>query len=122
MWYLARAETQSHVAVFTIEARDDARGVNTQLQDVNSLGSAQSYALKKIALYTRDGYAANTPVKTTFFDYNYSLCPGIDNSINGGGKLTLKKYGLNTEAVTVADLIHMFLSTTTKRQTVLLMT
>ncbi len=99
MWYLARAETKSHVADFTIEVRDDGKGVNSKVQDDNLTKGASVYRLNNIKLYTRTGGSSN-PIKITKFEYNYSLCPGIENSATNGGKLTLKKvwfeYGNST--------------------------
>jgi hypothetical protein len=89
LWYLAQAETKSHIVKFKIEAREDGRGVQKQNQDTNLLG-ARMYALRELVLFTRAGGEAN-PIKTVTFDYDYSLCPGIDNNAQATGKLTLKK-------------------------------
>jgi hypothetical protein len=90
LWYLARAETRSHIARFTMEPRSDARGANSRLQDNNSVLGASVYLLRKIELYTRAA-GPNFPIKVTKFDYDYSLCTGAENSVSGGGKLTLKR-------------------------------
>ncbi len=99
MWYLARAETKSHVADFTIEVREDGKGVNSKVQDDNLIKGASVYRLNNIKLYTRVAGASN-PIKVTKFEYNYALCPGIENSSSNGGKLALKKvwfeYGSST--------------------------
>lgn len=90
IWYLARAETKSHIATFTVEARTDALGVNQKLQDQNTTGSAQLYRLKEIKLYSSKD-ANGTPIKKVRFEYDYSQCMGIVNSGTNEGKLTLKK-------------------------------
>jgi hypothetical protein len=97
MWYLARAETKSHIAVFNISARSDARGANYKLQDTNSIMGQYSYQLDAIVLYTRAA-GPTAPIKTTRFSYTNDLCPSVENGISG--KLTLKKvwfeYGAST--------------------------
>ncbi|HEY3402429.1 MAG TPA: hypothetical protein VGK59_03520 [Ohtaekwangia sp.] len=98
MWYLVKAETKSHIATFSLEEREDGRGVNKLLQDQNETGKA-IYKLNEIKLFSRIA-GTSKPIKTVKFDYDYSLCPGVDNSITGNGKLTLRKvwfeYGSNT--------------------------
>lgn len=86
-WNLHSIETKNFVAEFYTSKRNDARGVDT----ANDL----SYKLDSIKLYNKHDRFINTtaavPVKTVIFNYDYSLCPGVLNSVNGGGKLTLKK-------------------------------
>jgi hypothetical protein len=98
LWYLTRAETKSHLAVFSLEDREDGRGVAAKLQDANTTGKRVK-SLQKIQLFSRAASGA-VPIKTVRFEYDYSLCPGIDNGTNGSGKLTLKKlwfeYGTNS--------------------------
>jgi hypothetical protein len=89
IWYLAKAETKSHVTTFTMEEREDARGVLEKLQDGNNTGKSL-YALKEIKLYTRTA-GATQPIKAVKFEYDYSLCQGVYNSNTNSGKLTLKK-------------------------------
>lgn len=89
MWYMAKAETKSHIATFELQAREDGAGVNAKLQDNNGKGKS-IYSLKEIRLFSR--FAGTTkPIKIVRFDYNYALCPGVYNSYTGSGKLTLKK-------------------------------
>ncbi|MES2382828.1 MAG: hypothetical protein V4538_17405 [Bacteroidota bacterium] len=117
LWYLQTIESKNHVAVFVIEPRNDARailpgdgGTGPTYNDINNY----SFRLKRIVLYTRSEYEnhiANplkdaTPIKTVWFDYDYSLCPGIHNAwdkTGDPGKLTLKKvfftYGNSTKIV-----------------------
>lgn len=89
VWYLAKAETKSHIAEFELFKRDDGRGVAQKLQDSNGKG-AYLYGLNCITLYTRSAGSAY-PIKTVKFDYDYSLCQGVYNNASGEGKLTLKK-------------------------------
>lgn len=95
MWYLAKAETKSHIAVFSLEARKDGKGVSSNLQDSNNTGMPV-YKLAEIKLYTRSAGTGH-PIKTVKFDYDYSLCKEVFNNDDAivsdttGGKLTLKK-------------------------------
>jgi hypothetical protein len=89
VWYLVKAETKSHISEFTLEEREDARGVNAKLQDSDATGKSV-YALKEVKLFSR--FARNAvPIKVVKFDYDYTLCPSVHNSASGLGKLTLKK-------------------------------
>ncbi|ABG60449.1 hypothetical protein [Cytophaga hutchinsonii] len=123
IWHLAKAETKSHVAVFKILPRNDAKGANDEAQnptDATIASGNTSFKLDKITLYTRDEYnvAGNTgkPIVKVRFEYNYDLCGFVSNNQIGSdvsglipnsslatvnkGKLTLKKvwfeYGNNT--------------------------
>lgn len=97
LWYLTSIETKNYIAVFTLENRQDGYGVTG-----NNGGRDNSHPVKRlnrISLYTRQNYQAHAannaiplnPIKEVHFKYDYSLCPGIPNSINNGGKLTLKE-------------------------------
>lgn len=89
VWYLSQAETKSHITTFTLQERQDARGVAQKLQDANNAGKPL-YALQEIKLFTRAAGSTH-PIKVVKFEYDYSQCPGVYNSNTGGGKLTLKK-------------------------------
>ncbi len=89
LWYLTQAETKSHITTFTLQEREDGRGVATKLQDSDGRGKSV-YALKEIKLFTRSAGSSN-PIKVVKFEYDYSLCKGVFNSNTTGGKLTLKK-------------------------------
>ena len=115
----ATIETKTHIAYFEVSKRFDARGAKHYIQrstdsDADKYGE-YSYKLDKVTLYAKSDIKANgkanaTPLKTVHFQYDYSLCKGIDNNnpndvlatndnqnlwTNGGaaittGKLTLK--------------------------------
>lgn len=89
LWYLAQAETKSHVAKFIIEPRNDARGAFAKLQDTNQQGEP-TYRLKEIRLFTRSANESYV-IKKVKFNYEYALCKKVYNNINNGGKLTLKR-------------------------------
>lgn len=89
IWYLTQAETKSHIATFTLQDRNDGRGVATKLQDSNDTGKTLK-SLSQIKLYSRAS-GNNYTIKTVNFHYDYSLCQGVYNNPSGEGKLTLKK-------------------------------
>lgn len=97
LWYLAKAETKSHVAEFKISARHDGRDVSSRLQDSDTPGLEKVSKLDTIKLYSRLA-GPNKPIKVVRFEYDYSLCKSVynnDKSLEVGnenkGKLTLKK-------------------------------
>ncbi|WP_196896236.1 hypothetical protein, partial [Aureivirga marina] len=85
--YLKKIETKTHVAIFDLEPRFDAKG---------ALGE-NSYALKSISLYNRKDYEKNGLdaylIKKAHFKYVYELSGNVPNSVAPGtkGKLTLDK-------------------------------
>jgi hypothetical protein len=92
VWYLHTIVTKTHVAEFVLEDRDDSYGVASQRGD----GFGKSLKrLKEIRLYAKQDKMKNgakaVPIKVVHFEYSYELCPGTQNNIKGGGKLTLKK-------------------------------
>jgi len=97
IWYLAKAETRSHIAEFSISEREDGKGAAGELQDRNTKGKSL-YKLDEVKLYSRIGNPAN-PIQTVKFDYDYSLCDGVENGSRG--KLTLNKltfkYGVSSK-------------------------
>lgn len=110
IWYVESIETKNFIAVFELGSRADGLGVENK--DGALLGDMDQgmRLLKTIKLFVRADYKKDpvnaVPLKTVHFDYDYSLCPGIDNNIlksnatqikdangftNQGGKLTLKR-------------------------------
>lgn len=104
-WYLHAIETKNYVAEFYISSREDAMGITGPVLNSTSAGSSllsnnkfagsYSYKLDSIKLYNKHDRFVNgtfaTPIKTVFFEYDYSLCSGVPNSSTGNGKLTLQK-------------------------------
>lgn len=83
MWYVHTIETKNYVAEFTLKRREDALGTI----DVHGgkQTDARSYRIETIALYTKAERAKGSkavPVKTVHFEYDYSLCPNVDNNTN----------------------------------------
>lgn len=105
MWYMHSIETKTQVAVFILSDRNDGLGVLGENggKDVNQ----KLKKLDKIIVYEKQDFIRNgnsaIPVKTVHFDYDYSLCQGIDNSSSDQGKLTLKRiyftYGKSNKGV-----------------------
>jgi hypothetical protein len=101
--YISKIETKTHIAIFSISPRNDGLGVIDENGGMSTLESSKMWKLDKISLYSKPEYEANpenaTPIKVAHFEYDYSLCQGIDNNINKNnsefigqqGKLTLKK-------------------------------
>ena len=105
MTYLHSIETKTHVAVFYVSNRDDAKEVNGVGGGING-ASQKMKKLDKIVLFAKNDL--NKPIKTVYFEYSYELCEGVQNrnaaaspythTVNGvsvtesySGKLTLKK-------------------------------
>lgn len=92
VWYLHTIVTKTHVAEFVLEDRDDSYGVASQRGDGFGKGLKR---LKEIRLYAKQDKIKNgskaIPIKVVHFEYSYELCPGTQNNIKKGGKLTLKK-------------------------------
>lgn len=101
--YLKKIITKTHVAIFTMSQREDARGAKGEINDEDEAG--YTYKIDKISLYSLpEAKAANlldndesndlvcSPIKTAHFDYTYELCKGTPNNFSAvTGKLTLKK-------------------------------
>lgn len=86
-FYLATAETKTHIAVFSISPRRDALGAAAEYQTAVGSSNPKSYKLDKVSLYIKSEYfnsdgTVNTtaiPITTTHFEYTYELCKGVDN-------------------------------------------
>ncbi len=92
LWYMHSIETKSHVAEFYVSDREDGYGVGSERG--GTAGSPNKMKkLDKIVLYSKEDKLKNganaIPIKTVHFKYDYSLCEGVGNNINEGGKLTL---------------------------------
>jgi hypothetical protein len=102
IYYLATAETKTHIASFSISPRNDGMDAFAKYSG-NSRGSSSVFKLDAIELFSRTDYekisdtnlgndADVRPIKKIAFEYNYSLCDNTANTTTGlTGKLTLKK-------------------------------
>lgn len=94
-WYLQSIESKAFVAIFTTDSRHDAKGV-ISAENGKYKSENVNKKLSRIDLYTKaeiksKGINNAIPVKSVFFEYDYSLCKGAPgNDITGDGKLTLK--------------------------------
>lgn len=93
-WYLHSIESKTMIAIFTLENRNDGKGSTGELQGINSADNTTK-RLKKIDLFSKadlklNGIVAAKPIKTVWFEYNYTLCQGTPDNTSGGGKLTLE--------------------------------
>ncbi len=104
IWYLHSIESKTMVAHFVTADRLDGLGVLDKDGAVNT--SLKLKRLKEIRLYSKSDLRLNgndvtktIPIKVVHFDYDYSICQGLPNSIGNTGKLTLKRiyftFGLN---------------------------
>ena len=96
IWYLHRAETASHIALFHLTKRKDGYGAKSELQDVENKPTVDSdenglidknnplYKLDKIELYSRPEWNTPkpTPIQTVHLEYDYTLCRGVYNHEN----------------------------------------
>nr|WP_299384831.1 thrombospondin type 3 repeat-containing protein [Allomuricauda sp.] len=118
--YLDRIITKTHVALFDLSPRKDARGAKDK--DNTSIAEEYTYKIDRIRLYSKpEAIAANildndagndlpiTAIKTAHFVYDYSQCRELPNNLGGtldanelefidensqvdnSGKLTLKR-------------------------------
>lgn len=101
IWYLASAETKSHIAVFKLSTRHDGLEAKGEYMD-DSHVRQKLYKVDEINLYSKPNYNNTSsplvPLKTVHFAYNYALCGNVPNNdgtvseINANkGKLTLKQ-------------------------------
>jgi hypothetical protein len=94
IWYVQSMESKTHIAEFKLSARKDGHGVGSENGGLSTSPANTLMKLDSIVIYSKIDLLANgvraVPVKTIVFQYDYSLCKGIPNSENNGGKLTLK--------------------------------
>lgn len=96
-YYLATAETKTHIAKFLVSERRDGFGADDRFQNTFVGNPAnkgnKSYKLDKIEIYSK--LDDSKPLQTTNFSYSYKLCEGVrnfnGNTADGTGKLTLDK-------------------------------
>ncbi len=94
IWHVSSIEGRNHVAKFYVSARKDGFGTLGIHGGLNN--ELVSYKLDSIKLFSKSNLSG-PPIKSVYFEYNYKLCPGIDNNIDKNitnaqkGKLTLEK-------------------------------
>jgi len=94
IWYLEKIETRNYVAIFTLEPRNDSRGVTGIEGVIDSDASHALKLLRKISLYSKKDVQLQHPVKEVHFVYDYVLCKKLPNHYpfsEDKGKLTLKE-------------------------------
>lgn len=93
LMYVQSIESKNYVIVFHLENRADLVSVSNRNGGLNA--SVPAKRLVRIDKYSRIDYEQNgtnaKPIESVHFDYDYSLCAGNPTSVNGQGKLTLKK-------------------------------
>lgn len=108
IWLLHSIESKTQIAEFYYGERKDSHGAKKYTGGRDN--TMKLNKLERIVLYSTPDKIQNiptkrTPIKSVYFEYDYSLCPGVETNIdfalnNGNnGKLTLKKvyfkYGLS---------------------------
>lgn len=93
LWYLHSIETKNMVVTFKVSKREDGWGVSSENGGTLSNTVCQR-KLDRIDLYTKADFVKYhkdpvnhklTPVKSVFFEYDYTLCPNYP--FNGGRSL-----------------------------------
>jgi len=94
LWYTHSIESKTQIAEFYYDTlRNDGLGVASETggADINQrlykLDSIKVYSINERVLKGNQAL----PIRIIYFKYDYSLCPGVNNSANNSGKLTLKK-------------------------------
>ncbi len=101
VYYLDTIVTKTHFAVFYTSARNDgmeAADNNTAAYSSTAKGSKTLQKLDSIVVFAKNAGAAQR-MKKVCFQYDYSLCSGLPNSSNSGGKLSLKKVWMEYEGI-----------------------
>lgn len=99
-YYLQTAETKTHIAKFYLQPRLDnlPAASRNNFEESPALPDYGGYYISRIELFSKAELRANplnpVPIKTVYFNYDYTLCPEIKNKKSGGvgtGKLTLRE-------------------------------
>ncbi|MBI4648353.1 MAG: hypothetical protein HY738_17655 [Bacteroidia bacterium] len=92
-YYLDSIITKTHYAVFYTSERDDGYSASINGDDdtdPTATGGKPLHKLDSIGLFAKNA-TGDKLLKTVKFSYNYDAFPGLPNSINNDGKLTLEK-------------------------------
>lgn len=83
LWYMHSIETKTHVAEFYVSDRMDGYGVESEAGGIGAVSNKMK-KLDRIVLYNKEDKlkngAAAIPVKTIYFEYDYSLCGNVGNN------------------------------------------
>ena len=99
-FYLATAETRTHLAYFDISMREDSKGAHGAMDKSNEVAAANSSKLDAIRVFSKLELQKSSaqPLKQVNFNYSYDLCPGTHNSTaTNSGKLTLTELSFSYE-------------------------
>lgn len=92
VWYIHSIVTKNYIAEFSLSDRKDGYEV---AGENGGFGERSLQKLDRIDLFSKADKLEleneATPLKSVHFNYDYSLCPGVPNNIDGLGKLTLKR-------------------------------
>ena len=95
LWYTHSIESKTQIAEFYYDVNGRTDGLGVAGEHGGKAPNQKLYALDSIKVYSinervQKGNQA-VPIRIIYFNYDYSLCGGINNSANNTGKLTLKK-------------------------------
>ncbi|HSZ32201.1 MAG TPA: PA14 domain-containing protein, partial [Puia sp.] len=92
LWYLHSIESKTMVANFVLQNRHDLYAID---EAGNKIADSTAKCLKQIDLYNKADLMKNPltaiPIKTVHFEYDSSLCTGVNLPLSDSGKLTLRK-------------------------------
>jgi hypothetical protein len=93
LWYLARIETKSHIAIFRLSEREDMTSAEGEHEFE---GITRSMKLDKIQIFEKKSFLADPenaiPLQEIHFSYEYKLCANTYSSrVSNRKKLTLTK-------------------------------
>jgi hypothetical protein len=92
LWYLHSIESKTMIATFIVQNRNDLFSID---EAGNKHRDSAAKCLKEIDLYNKADLIKNPltaiPIKVVHFEYDSSLCKGINLPITDSGKLTLRK-------------------------------
>lgn len=93
VWYVHSIETKNYIAEFTYENRDDAVGVDSENGGRSENPNQLLKKLVRIDLYAKASRLNESaePLRSVYFEYDYSLCKNHPSNITDQGKLTLRK-------------------------------
>jgi len=105
IWYVAKIETKSHIAVFITETRNDNLEAVSEIDNGNSSDNDHGRRLKEIKVYEKKSFGPNAiPLQTIVLEHSYDLCANTPNSSYNSGKLTLKSLSFNSMGSTRGEL------------------
>jgi hypothetical protein len=95
LWYIRSIESKTEIAIFYYSKRADGLGVMDYNGGKDPAATLRKLDSIKISTKTANNNPYSVPLKTIIFNYDYSLCKGIENGSEG--KLTLDSVAITYE-------------------------